>query len=126
MIVSHDRYLLNELVTEVIEVGQGHAIRYLGNYDDYLAKKSQMASASAPALTKKERIAAASAPALAAAAAPALKREPRDGPESATASRPPRAPASPNAGVKEIPIGASNWRRASKPRRPSARSWPRK
>ncbi len=40
VIVSHDRYLLNELVSEVIEVGQGHAIRHLGNYDDYLAKKA--------------------------------------------------------------------------------------
>lgn len=42
MIVSHDRHVLNELVAEVIEVGQGHAIRYLGNYDDYLAKKAEM------------------------------------------------------------------------------------
>jgi ATP-binding cassette subfamily F protein 3 len=41
LIVSHDRYVLNELVTEVIEVGKGHAIRYLGNYDDYLGKKAQ-------------------------------------------------------------------------------------
>ena len=49
VIVSHDRYILNELVTEVIEVGQGHAIRYLGNYDEYLAKKEQMAlAATAP------------------------------------------------------------------------------
>ena len=40
VIVSHDRYILNQLVTEVIEVGHGHAIRYLGNYDDYLAKKA--------------------------------------------------------------------------------------
>ena len=42
IIVSHDRHVLNELVTEVIEVGQGHAIRYLGNYDEYLAKKAEM------------------------------------------------------------------------------------
>jgi ATP-binding cassette subfamily F protein 3 len=52
LIVSHDRFVLNELVTEVIEVGKGHAIRYLGNYDDYLAKKAQeqaRAPASAPA-----------------------------------------------------------------------------
>jgi ATP-binding cassette subfamily F protein 3 len=42
IIVSHDRHVLNELVTEVIEVGQGHAIRYLGNYDDYLAKKAEI------------------------------------------------------------------------------------
>src|SRR5215475_1727926 len=40
IIVSHDRHVLNELVTEVIEVGQGHAVRYLGNYDDYLEKKA--------------------------------------------------------------------------------------
>jgi ATP-binding cassette, subfamily F, member 3 len=40
VIVSHDRYILNQLVTEVIEVGQGHATRYLGNYDDYLEKKA--------------------------------------------------------------------------------------
>jgi ATP-binding cassette, subfamily F, member 3 len=39
VIVSHDRHILNQLVTEVIEVGHGHATRYLGNYDEYLAKK---------------------------------------------------------------------------------------
>jgi ATP-binding cassette, subfamily F, member 3 len=41
VIVSHDRHILNQLVTEVIEVGHGHAIRYLGNYDDYLRKKAE-------------------------------------------------------------------------------------
>jgi ATP-binding cassette, subfamily F, member 3 len=41
VLVSHDRHILNQLVTEVIEVGQGHAIRYLGNYDDYFEKKAQ-------------------------------------------------------------------------------------
>ncbi|HXR24699.1 MAG TPA: ABC-F family ATP-binding cassette domain-containing protein [Candidatus Binataceae bacterium] len=41
IIVSHDRYILNQLVTEVIEVGHGHATRYLGNYDEYLAKKAE-------------------------------------------------------------------------------------
>ena len=42
LIVSHDRYILNELVTETIEVGRGHATRYLGNYDEYLQKKAQL------------------------------------------------------------------------------------
>ncbi len=42
LLVSHDRFVLNELATEVIEVGQGHATRYLGNYDQYLEKKAQM------------------------------------------------------------------------------------
>ncbi|MBF6559463.1 MAG: ABC-F family ATP-binding cassette domain-containing protein [Candidatus Binataceae bacterium] len=40
VIVSHDRHILNQLVTQVIEVGHGHAVRYLGNYDDYLVKKA--------------------------------------------------------------------------------------
>ncbi len=40
VLVSHDRYILNQLVNEVIEVGHGHALRYLGNYDDYLKKKA--------------------------------------------------------------------------------------
>ena len=40
VLVSHDRYILNQLVNEVVEVGHGHAIRYLGNYDEYLEKKA--------------------------------------------------------------------------------------
>lgn len=40
VLVSHDRHILNQLVTEVIEVGHGHTIRYLGNYDEYLEKKA--------------------------------------------------------------------------------------
>ncbi len=47
IIVSHDRFILNELVTEVIEVGRGHALRYLGNYDEYLQKKAQIEAAAA-------------------------------------------------------------------------------
>lgn len=39
VLVSHDRHILNQLVNEVIEVGHGRALRYLGNYDDYLDKK---------------------------------------------------------------------------------------
>ncbi len=50
MIVSHDRFILNELVTQVIEVGHGHTVRYLGNYDDYLTKKAaeEMAAGTVP------------------------------------------------------------------------------
>jgi ATP-binding cassette subfamily F protein 3 len=40
VLVSHDRYILNQLVGEVIEVGHGQAVRYLGNYDEYLEKKA--------------------------------------------------------------------------------------
>ena len=50
IIVSHDRYILNELVNHVYEVGQGHATLYLGNYDDYLAKKDALAALAAAPL----------------------------------------------------------------------------
>ena len=37
--VSHDRYFLDGLATKVLEVGNRHGHPYLGNYEDYLAKK---------------------------------------------------------------------------------------
>jgi len=59
IIVSHDRHILNQLVNEVIEVGQGHAVRYLGNYDDYLEKKAaEEAAASKPQTAVKPTVAA--------------------------------------------------------------------
>ncbi len=49
VIVAHDRYLLDRLPTQVIEVGAGKAVRYLGNYEDYVrAKASAVAAASLP------------------------------------------------------------------------------
>jgi ATP-binding cassette subfamily F protein 3 len=37
--VSHDRYFLDGLATRVLEIGDQIAVPYLGNYEDYLAKK---------------------------------------------------------------------------------------
>lgn len=37
--VSHDRYFLDGLATKVLEIGNGAALPYLGNYEDYLYKK---------------------------------------------------------------------------------------
>ncbi len=37
--VSHDRYFLDGLATKVLEVGNGTATPYIGNYEDYLYKK---------------------------------------------------------------------------------------
>jgi ATP-binding cassette subfamily F protein 3 len=53
VIVAHDRYLLDELPTQVIEVGDGHAVRYLGNYEDYVRAKAS--AAAAPAAPAKRR-----------------------------------------------------------------------
>jgi len=41
--VAHDRYFLDRLPDEVIEVGHGTAVRYLGNYEAYLTKKASEA-----------------------------------------------------------------------------------
>jgi ATP-binding cassette subfamily F protein 3 len=48
VLVAHDRYLLDQLPEEVIEVGSGHAVRYLGNYEDYLRAKEAEANGSGP------------------------------------------------------------------------------
>jgi ATP-binding cassette subfamily F protein 3 len=49
VIVAHDRYLLDRLPTQVIEVGDGRAVRWLGNYEDHLrAKAAAAARAAAP------------------------------------------------------------------------------
>lgn len=45
LIVSHDRYFLNRVVTKVIEVEHGSVTTYLGNYTDYSAKKQQLREA---------------------------------------------------------------------------------
>jgi len=45
--VSHDRYFIDRLATRVIEVENGVITSYPGNYEDYLRKKQELASASA-------------------------------------------------------------------------------
>jgi ATP-binding cassette subfamily F protein 3 len=40
VLVAHDRYILDRLPTQIVEVGHGEAIRYLGNYEDYLTRKA--------------------------------------------------------------------------------------
>jgi ATP-binding cassette subfamily F protein 3 len=48
VLVAHDRYILDHLPEEVIEVGAGHATRYLGNYEDYLARKAAESNGKVP------------------------------------------------------------------------------
>lgn len=45
LIVSHDRYFLNRIVTKVIEVEAGRVMTYLGNYSDFSYKKKQLREA---------------------------------------------------------------------------------
>ena len=42
LIVSHDRYFLNKVVTKVLEIELGELRTYIGDYSDYAAKKQQL------------------------------------------------------------------------------------
>lgn len=39
LVVSHDRYFINRIVTKVIEIDQASSLCYEGNYDDFIEKK---------------------------------------------------------------------------------------
>ncbi|HJB17777.1 MAG TPA: ABC-F type ribosomal protection protein [Candidatus Bariatricus faecipullorum] len=45
LIVSHDRYFLDRVVTKVLEIDQGELRMYLGNYTDFAQKKKQLREA---------------------------------------------------------------------------------
>lgn len=45
LIISHDRYFLDRIVTKVIEIENTKATTYSGNYSDYAAKKESMRAA---------------------------------------------------------------------------------
>ncbi|MDY3918645.1 MAG: ABC-F family ATP-binding cassette domain-containing protein, partial [Candidatus Limivivens sp.] len=45
LIVAHDRYFLNRVVTKIIEIDNGNVSTYLGNYTDYAAKRAQIREA---------------------------------------------------------------------------------
>lgn len=45
IIVAHDRYFLDKVVTKVIEVARGIVSVFSGNYSDYAAKKKQLMDA---------------------------------------------------------------------------------
>lgn len=42
IIVAHDRYFLDKIVTKVIEIDRGKVTTFMGNYSDYAAKKSML------------------------------------------------------------------------------------
>ena len=45
IIVAHDRYFLNRVVKKIVELEQGKAQVYLGNYDDYSQKRAMIRQA---------------------------------------------------------------------------------
>ena len=53
--VSHDRYFLNRVVTKVVEIENGHARTYSGNYDAFSEKKEMLRKAAYAAWVNAER-----------------------------------------------------------------------
>lgn len=45
LIVSHDRYFLNRVVTKIVEIDQGNVTTFMGNYTDYAQKKAMLREA---------------------------------------------------------------------------------
>ena len=64
--ISHDRYFINCIATQVVEVDGGRLTTFLGNYDDYLAAKAAPSNptppVAPPASPPKERGGIASPP----------------------------------------------------------------
>lgn len=59
LFVSHDRYFIENLADRVLELGDGKAVSYVGNYAYYLEKKTAEESC---AVTEKPKVQAAPAP----------------------------------------------------------------
>ncbi len=55
LVVSHDRYFLDRVVTKVLEIEKGSLTSYNGNYSDYAAKKQQIRDERLNAWMKQER-----------------------------------------------------------------------
>jgi ATP-binding cassette, subfamily F, member 3 len=83
--ISHDRYFINRIATQVVEVDRGHLTTHLGTYDDYLDHKAKAVATPEPPETPRStapkakaadqrsarRISQPSAPGLSAAGASA-------------------------------------------------------
>ncbi len=55
LIVSHDRYFLNRVVTKIIEIDQGVVTTFLGSYTDYAQKKAMLREARLQAYLNQQR-----------------------------------------------------------------------
>jgi ATP-binding cassette subfamily F protein 3 len=53
--ISHDRYFINRIATQVVEVAHGQLTTHLGTYDDYLESKATAAATTAQRPTAPER-----------------------------------------------------------------------
>ena len=98
--ISHDRYFINRIATQVVEVARGQLTTYLGTYDDYLDRKSPPATppgttpagerrSAAPAPAREKRAAAPKRPSADEASVRRSSRESEDGGSAGAISGPP-------------------------------------
>lgn len=55
IIVSHDRYFLNRVVTKIVEIDQGIVTTFSGNYSDYAQKKKALREAALQAYLNQQQ-----------------------------------------------------------------------
>jgi len=79
--ISHDRYFINRIATQVVEVDRGHLATHLGTYDDYLDHKAKAAATPAPGATPR-----APAPKARSTDQPTTRRSPRASAEGSSAA----------------------------------------
>ncbi|WP_075579421.1 ABC-F family ATP-binding cassette domain-containing protein [Acidaminococcus massiliensis] len=97
LLVSHDRYLVNEVAGRIWAVEDGHVTDYKGNYDFYLEERDKNRSQeAAPEILRKEKEPAAKA--TPAAAAPQTAQ-----PEKKMEKKPEKKPYSPAEAQKLLP-----------------------
>ncbi len=97
LLVSHDRYLVNEVAGRIWAVEDGHVTDYKGNYDFYLEERDKNRSQeAAPEILRKEKEPAANA--TPAAAAPQTAQ-----PEKKMEKKPEKKPYSPAEAQKLLP-----------------------
>ena len=63
MIVSHDRYFINQTATRILELVNRTFVNYIGNYDYYLEKKEELTRAYASSSPQSASETAQSSPA---------------------------------------------------------------
>ena len=88
--ISHDRYFINRIATQVVEVEHGQLATHLGSYDDYLDHKAATQSAGASTKPQKRPDAPQSNPPKRGQAEERVSRVSADGGSAGAISGPPQ------------------------------------
>jgi ATP-binding cassette subfamily F protein 3 len=78
--ISHDRYFINRIATDIVEIDRGTLVAYRGSYDDYLDAKARAATGPVAGTPTRPRAPAPRTPAPAADARESRREVPRAGP----------------------------------------------